>query len=181
MMSSDTACISDTVPLAHMLEHMLHGIMDRALEAEQREEEEDFLTSQDPLYPDSVPACPPIIQEEDGEEEEGEDCVSMEVEPSTQHQQQSSRDQLQSQETHELVRGWDEVAADHVVLSGPEHSAPNASANLRCMASLILQSLRKDPHIRAIKKMDHYWQLSLIHITSIRLRTLSCRRRGSRR
>ena len=69
--------------------------MDRALEAEQREEEEDFLTSQGPLYPDSVPACPPITQEEDEEEE---DCVSMEVEPST--QQQSSRDQLQSRETH---------------------------------------------------------------------------------
>lgn len=45
MMSSDSACISDTVPLVHLLEHTLHGIMDRALEAEQREEEEDFLTS----------------------------------------------------------------------------------------------------------------------------------------
>ena len=144
MVSSDSACISETVPLIHLLEHTLHGIMDRALEAEQREEEEDFLTSQGPLYPDSVPACPPITQEEE------EDCVSMEVEPSTQHQQQSSRDQLQSQETHGLVYGWDEVAVDHVVLSDPEDSAPNASANLRCMASLILQGLQKDPRIRAI-------------------------------
>ena len=130
--------------------------MDRALEAEQREEEEDFLTSQGPLYPDSVPSCPPITQEEDEEKEE-EDCVSMEVEPSTQHQQQSSRDQLQSQETHGLIHGWDEVAVDHVVLSDPEDSAPNASANLRCMASLILQSLWKDPRIRAIKERDHFF------------------------
>ena len=135
MVSSDSAFISETVPLIHLLAHTLHGIMDRALEAEQREEEEDFLTSQGPLYPDSVPACLPITQEE-----EEEDCVSMEVEPSTQHQQQSSRDQLQSQETHGLVRGWEEVAADHVVLSNPEDSGPNASANLRCVASLILSA-----------------------------------------
>ena len=80
----------------------------------------------------------------------------MEVEPSTQHQQQSSRDQLQSQETHGLVRGWDEVAADPVILSDPEDSAPNALANLCCMASLILQSLRKDPHICGIKERDRY-------------------------
>ena len=79
----------------------------------------------------------------------------MGVEPSTQHQQQSSRDQLQSQETHGLVCGWDKVAADPVVLSDPEDSAPSASANLRCMASLILQSLRKDPRICAIKERDH--------------------------
>ena len=62
----------------------------------------------------------------------------MEVEASTQHHQQSSRDQLQFQGTHP------------VVLSDPEDSAPNASANLRCMASLILQGLQKDPRIRAI-------------------------------
>ncbi|PIO33270.1 hypothetical protein AB205_0049830, partial [Aquarana catesbeiana] len=63
----------------HLLEHMLRGIMDRALEAEQRQEEEDFLSSQGPLYPDSVPACQLITQEEDEEEEEEEeeDCVSM--------------------------------------------------------------------------------------------------------
>ena len=179
MVSSDSACISDTVPLVHLLEHTLRGIMDRALEAEQRQEEEDFLSSQGPLYPDSVPACPPITQEEDEEEEEEEeDCVSMEVEPGTQHQQQSLRDQ--SQETHGLVRGWEEVAADHVVLSDPEDSGPNASANLRCMASLILQSLRKDPRIRGIKEKDQYWHPSLIHVTRVRLRTLSCHRRGSR-
>ena len=51
------------------------------------------------------------------------------------------------------------MAADHVVLSD---SAPNASANLRCMASLILQSLRKNPRIRAIKGMDHYWLATLL-------------------
>ena len=51
---------------------------------------------------------------------------------------------------------------DHVVLSDPEDSAPNASANLRCMASLILQSLRKDPRIRAIKERDHYWLATLL-------------------
>ena len=55
--------------------------MDRALEAEQREEEENFLTSQGPLYPDSGPACPPSTQEE-----EEDDCISsMKVEPNTQH------------------------------------------------------------------------------------------------
>ena len=32
MVSSDSACISETVPLIHMLEHTLHGIMDRALQ-----------------------------------------------------------------------------------------------------------------------------------------------------
>ena len=106
MVSSNSACISNTVPLVFLLEHTLRGIMDRALEAEQREEKEDFLTSQGPLYPDSIPAGPPIKQEE----EEDEDCVSMEVEPSTQHQQQSSRDRFQSPETHGLVRGWEEVA-----------------------------------------------------------------------
>ena len=158
MVSSDSACISDTVPLVHLLEHTLRGIMDRALEAEQREEEEDFLTSQGPLYPDSVPAYPPNTQVE----EEEEDCVSMEVEPGTQHQQQSLRDHLQSQETHGLVRGWEEVAADHVVLSDPEDSGPNASANLRCMASLILQILRKDPRIRGIKERDQYWLATLL-------------------
>ena len=79
MVSSDSACIRDTVPLVYLLEHTLRGIMDRALEAEQREEKEDFLTSQGPLYPDSIPAGLPITQEEE------EDCVSMEMEPSTQH------------------------------------------------------------------------------------------------
>ena len=91
MVSSDSTCINETVPLIHLLEHTLRGIMNRALKAEQREEEEDFRPSQGPLYPDSVSAFPPITQE--GKE----DCVSMEMEPSTQHQQQSSRDQLQSQ------------------------------------------------------------------------------------
>ena len=80
MVSSDSACISETVPLIHMLEHTLRGIMDRAFKAEQREEEEDFLISQGPLYPDSGPACPPSSQEE--QEEEEDDCIiSMEVEP----------------------------------------------------------------------------------------------------
>ena len=60
------------------------------------------------------------------------------------------------------VRGWDEVAADPAVHSDPEDSAPNASANLCCMASLILQSLRKDPRIRAIKERDHYWLATLL-------------------
>ena len=69
---------------------------------------------------------------------------------------------LQSQGTCGLLRGWNEVAADPVVLSYPEDSAPNASANLRCMASLILQSLRKDPRIRAIKERDHYWLATLL-------------------
>lgn len=162
MVSSDSACISDTVPLVHLLEHTLRGIMDRALEAEQRQEEEDFLASQGPLYPDSVPSVPPITQEEDEEEEE-EDCVSMEVEPGTQHQQQQSfRDDVQSQQTSGLVRGWEEVAGDHVILSDPEDSGPNASANLRCMASLILQSLRKDPRVLRIKERDHYWLATLL-------------------
>ena len=94
MVSSDSACIIETVPLIHMLEHTLHGIMDRGLEAEQRDEE-DFLTSQGPLYPDSGPACLPNTEEE----EKGEDCISMEVESSTQHQQQSSRDHRNSEST----------------------------------------------------------------------------------
>ena len=54
------------------------------------------------------------------------------------------------------------MAADPVVLSDPEDCAPNASANLRCMASLILQSLRKDPRVRGIKERDHYWLATLL-------------------
>ena len=46
MVSRDDACISDTIPLVFLLEHTLHGIIDRPLEAEQQEEEEGFLSSQ---------------------------------------------------------------------------------------------------------------------------------------
>ena len=86
----------------------------------------------------------------------------MEVDPGTQHQQQSLRDHLQSQETHGLVRGWEEVVADHVILSDPEDSGLNASENLICMASLILQSLWKDPRIHGIKERDQYWLATLL-------------------
>lgn len=157
MVSSDNACISDTVPLVFLLEHTLCGIMDRALEAEQREEEEDFLTSQGPLYPDSIPAGPPNTQEE-----EEEDCVSMDVEDNT--QQQSSRDGFQSPETPGVVRGWEEVVPDHLILSNPEDSESHASSNLRCMGSLILQSLQKDPRICCIRERNHYWLATLLDL-----------------
>uniref|UniRef100_A0A8C5MHN7 BED-type domain-containing protein n=1 Tax=Leptobrachium leishanense TaxID=445787 RepID=A0A8C5MHN7_9ANUR len=48
MVSKDSACISDTIPLVFLLEHTLQGIIDVALEAEQREEEEAFPSSQGP-------------------------------------------------------------------------------------------------------------------------------------
>ena len=75
MVSRDDACISDTIPLVFLLEHTLHLIMDRALEAEQWEEEEDFLSSQGPLYADIIPEGP-----QNTEEEEEEDFGSMDVE-----------------------------------------------------------------------------------------------------
>uniref|UniRef100_A0A8C5MMB6 BED-type domain-containing protein n=1 Tax=Leptobrachium leishanense TaxID=445787 RepID=A0A8C5MMB6_9ANUR len=56
MVSRDSACISDTIPLVFLLEHTLRGIIDVALEAEQREEEEAFPSSQGPsLSADSIP------------------------------------------------------------------------------------------------------------------------------
>ena len=39
--------------------------MNRALQAAQQEEEEDFLASQVPLYPDTVPVRPHYAQEEE--------------------------------------------------------------------------------------------------------------------
>uniref|UniRef100_A0A8C5QEU3 HAT C-terminal dimerisation domain-containing protein n=1 Tax=Leptobrachium leishanense TaxID=445787 RepID=A0A8C5QEU3_9ANUR len=38
----------------------------------------------------------------------------------------------------------------------------NATSNLRCMGSLMMQSLLKDPRIRAIKERDHYWLATLL-------------------
>ena len=76
-MSRDNACFSDAIPLVLLLEHTLCGIMDRALEAEQQEEEEDFLSSQGPLYADIISAGP---QNPPEEVEEEEDCDSMDVE-----------------------------------------------------------------------------------------------------
>uniref|UniRef100_A0A8C5MAC7 BED-type domain-containing protein n=1 Tax=Leptobrachium leishanense TaxID=445787 RepID=A0A8C5MAC7_9ANUR len=56
MVSRDSACISDTIPLVFLLEHSLCGIIDVALEAEQRVEEEAFPSSQGPsLSADSIP------------------------------------------------------------------------------------------------------------------------------
>ena len=64
MVSRDSACISDTIPVVFLLEQTLRGIMDRALEAEQQEEEEDFLSSQGPLYPDTIIPMSQNTQEE---------------------------------------------------------------------------------------------------------------------
>uniref|UniRef100_A0A8C5PDV0 BED-type domain-containing protein n=1 Tax=Leptobrachium leishanense TaxID=445787 RepID=A0A8C5PDV0_9ANUR len=66
MVSRDSACISDTIPLVFLLEHTLRGIIDVALEAEQREEEEAFPSSQGPsLSADSIPAGPTQIRQEE--------------------------------------------------------------------------------------------------------------------
>ena len=67
-MSRDNACISDTIPVVLLLEQTLHGNMDRALEAEQQEEKEDFLYSQGPLYADTIVSMPQNTQEEREEE-----------------------------------------------------------------------------------------------------------------
>uniref|UniRef100_A0A8C5M377 BED-type domain-containing protein n=1 Tax=Leptobrachium leishanense TaxID=445787 RepID=A0A8C5M377_9ANUR len=74
----------------------------------------------------------------------------------------SSRECFVSPETPGLVRGWEEVVHDTVILSDHEHSEANATSSLRCMGSLILQSLLKDPKIRAIKERDHYWLAALL-------------------
>lgn len=46
------------IPVVLLLERTLHAIIDRALEAQQQEEEEDFLVSYDPLNPNTVPVRP---------------------------------------------------------------------------------------------------------------------------
>ncbi|PIO35289.1 hypothetical protein AB205_0086490 [Aquarana catesbeiana] len=71
MVSCDSACISDTIPVVFLLEQTLRGIMERALGAEQQEEE-DFLSSQGPLYPDTIIPMSQNTQEERGEEDEEE-------------------------------------------------------------------------------------------------------------
>ncbi|XP_077321726.1 zinc finger BED domain-containing protein 6-like isoform X1 [Lithobates pipiens] len=157
MVSRDNACISDTIPVVFLLEHTLHGIMDRALEAEQREEEEDFLSSQGPLFADTILAMPQNTQEE--EEEDSGSCGGIEAEDDI---CQSLKDGFQSPETLGVVRSWEEAVPDSVILSDPEDSDSHAPANLRRMGSLILQSLRKDPRICGIKEKDHYWLATLL-------------------
>uniref|UniRef100_A0A8C5MB93 BED-type domain-containing protein n=1 Tax=Leptobrachium leishanense TaxID=445787 RepID=A0A8C5MB93_9ANUR len=155
MVSRDSACISDTIPLVFLLEHTLQGIIDVALQAEQREEEEAFPSSEGPsLSADSIPAGPPQIRQEEDEEYlssggiEGGD---------------SSREGFVCPETQGLVRGWEEEVHDGVILLiDQEDSEANATSNLRCMGSLIMQSLLKDPRIRAIKERDHYWLATLL-------------------
>lgn len=46
MVSCDNVSISDTMHIVFPLEHIQHGIIDRALKAEHQEEEEDSLFSQ---------------------------------------------------------------------------------------------------------------------------------------
>uniref|UniRef100_A0A8C5Q2X1 Uncharacterized protein n=1 Tax=Leptobrachium leishanense TaxID=445787 RepID=A0A8C5Q2X1_9ANUR len=65
-------------------------------------------------------------------------------------------------ETQGLGHGWDEEVHDGVILIDQEDSEANATSNLRCMGSLIMQSLLKDPRIRAIKQRDHYWLATLL-------------------
>uniref|UniRef100_A0A8C5MP76 BED-type domain-containing protein n=1 Tax=Leptobrachium leishanense TaxID=445787 RepID=A0A8C5MP76_9ANUR len=64
--------------------------------------------------------------------------------------------------TEGLVRGWEEEVPDTVILIDQEDSAANATSNLRCMGTLMMQSLLKDPRIRAIKERDHYWLATLL-------------------
>lgn len=45
-MSINEAGISNTIPLVFLLDHTLHDVMDWALEAQYKEEEEDFMLSQ---------------------------------------------------------------------------------------------------------------------------------------
>uniref|UniRef100_A0A8C5W749 BED-type domain-containing protein n=1 Tax=Leptobrachium leishanense TaxID=445787 RepID=A0A8C5W749_9ANUR len=149
MVSRDSACISDTIPLVFLLEHTLQGIIDVALEAEQREEEEAFPSSQGPsLSADSIPAGPPQIRQE----EEEEYLSSGGIEGGD-----SSREAFVCPETQGLVLGWEEEVHDTVILIDQKDSEANATSNLRCMGSLIMQSLLKDPRIRAIKERDHYY------------------------
>lgn len=54
MLSRGSACISSTIPIVFLLEHILHKVMDKALEAKQLVEEEGFIASQSPLYHESV-------------------------------------------------------------------------------------------------------------------------------
>uniref|UniRef100_A0A8C5W861 HAT C-terminal dimerisation domain-containing protein n=1 Tax=Leptobrachium leishanense TaxID=445787 RepID=A0A8C5W861_9ANUR len=157
MVSRDSACISDTIPLVFLLEHTLRGIIDVALEAEQREEEEAFPSSQGPsLSADSIPAGPTQIRQEEDEEEE-DYLSSGGIEGGD-----SSRQGFVCPETEGLVRGWEEEVHDTVILIDQEDSAANATSNLCCMGSLMMQSLLKDPRIRAIKERDHYWLATLL-------------------
>uniref|UniRef100_A0A8C5LZC6 Uncharacterized protein n=1 Tax=Leptobrachium leishanense TaxID=445787 RepID=A0A8C5LZC6_9ANUR len=155
MVSRDSACISDTIPLVFLLEHTLRGIIDVALEAEQREEEEAFPSSQGPsLSADSIPAGPTQIRQE---EEEEEYLSSGGIEGGD-----SSREGFVCPATEGLVRGWEEEVHDTLILIDQEDSEANATSNLRCMGSLIMQSLLKDPRIPAIKERDHYWLATLL-------------------
>uniref|UniRef100_A0A8C5MP71 HAT C-terminal dimerisation domain-containing protein n=1 Tax=Leptobrachium leishanense TaxID=445787 RepID=A0A8C5MP71_9ANUR len=154
MVSRDSACISDTIPLVFLLEHTLRGIIDVALEAEQREEEEAFPSSQGTsLSADSIPAGPTQIRQK----EEEDYLSSGGIEGGD-----SSRQGFVCPETEGLVRGWEEEVHDTVILIDQEDSAANATSNLRCMGSLMMQSLLKDPRIRAIKERDHYWLATLL-------------------
>ena len=167
MVSRDSACISDTLPVLFLLEHTLRGIMDRALEAEQQEEEEDFLASQGPLYPDPIMPSSQRPEQDPGVEEEEEDDDSLGTfagfEEEEEDMRQSARPSLTPSGHFGVVRGWEEEhVEDHVALSDPEESASQAFANLRRMANIMLQSLRKDPRIKAIKETDHYWLATLL-------------------
>lgn len=69
--------ISVTIPVVFLLEQTLSGIIDRALEAHQQEEVEDYPLFQGPLNPDTIPVRPQQVQEEqeygchDGIQKEG--------------------------------------------------------------------------------------------------------------
>uniref|UniRef100_A0A8C5LXF4 BED-type domain-containing protein n=1 Tax=Leptobrachium leishanense TaxID=445787 RepID=A0A8C5LXF4_9ANUR len=157
MVSRDSACISDTIPLVFLLEHTLRGIIDVALEAEQWEEEEAFPSSQgQSLSADSIPAGPTQIRQEEDEEEE-DYLSSGGIEGGD-----SSRQGLCVSRNRRACAWLGEEVHDTVILIDQEDSAANATSNLRCMGSLMMQSLLKDPRIHAIKERDHYWLATLL-------------------
>lgn len=71
MMSFDNDGIRVSISLVYLLQQTLHGIIDRALEAQQEQEEEDSLRFQSLLFPESISVRHYQVQVEHEEEEYG--------------------------------------------------------------------------------------------------------------
>ncbi|XP_068113518.1 zinc finger BED domain-containing protein 6-like [Hyperolius riggenbachi] len=154
MVNSNSVSMSVTIPLLFLLDHTLRGIIDRALETQQGEDEDTLLSqAQQGNLPSASSAVMRGQQEaEDMYEEEEELLGAVGEEEET---VQSSSGGFHASQT--LVRGWGEAVEDNVVLSDTEDLGSSAAENLRKMGMFMLQCLRKDPKIQAIKENDNYW------------------------
>lgn len=122
MVHHDNAYISSTIPVVLLLEHTMHSITNRVLEAQQQKKE-DYLASQGQLYSNDIPVRTQQSQDLHEVVKEYSCCGDIEEDDMG----KAFKSEFCLSQNQEVVCGWGETSVDNAVLHNLKDSCFVAS------------------------------------------------------